>query len=65
MPLDRLADTATGPEPVVHPDTEPFWDALSQGELRIQLCARCGTHRYPFRARLLQLPVGGVQLGAG
>jgi len=48
MLLDRLADTVTAPGPLIHPETEPFWAALSAGELRVQACSACGTHRYPF-----------------
>src|SRR5438132_10777818 len=48
MTLPRLADTAPRPEPVIHPDTEPFWRGLDEGELLAQRCANCGTHRFPF-----------------
>ncbi len=25
----------------------PFWNGLTQGEVRLQKCGRCGTHQYP------------------
>lgn len=37
------------PLPVPSPDNQPFWDALSEGELRIQRCTACGTLRHPPR----------------
>lgn len=48
MKLDRLTDSADAPAPVVHPETEPFWAGLAQGELRVQVCSACDTSRYPF-----------------
>jgi uncharacterized OB-fold protein len=30
-------------------DTAPFWEACARGELRVQVCARCGRHRMPPR----------------
>ena len=38
------------PEPVPDPDSQPFWDGLLQGEIRLQRCAACGTLRWPARA---------------
>jgi hypothetical protein len=37
------------PLPVPSPDNQPFWDALNEGELRIQRCTGCGTLRHPPR----------------
>jgi uncharacterized OB-fold protein len=37
------------PKPIPEPDTEPFWAALKDGELRIQRCGACGTMRHPPR----------------
>ena len=48
MTLQRLTDAAPRPDPVIHPDTEAFWTGLRQGELRIQVCSRCGTYRFPL-----------------
>jgi uncharacterized protein len=30
------------PEPVILPETEPFWAATSQGRLLVPYCTRCG-----------------------
>lgn len=38
------------PEPTPDLDSQPFWDGLAAGELRLQRCARCGTLRWPARA---------------
>ena len=38
------------PKPIPEPDSQPFWDALNQGELRLQRCVACGTLRHPPRA---------------
>jgi uncharacterized OB-fold protein len=32
--------------PAVTPDTQPYWDALNQGRLRLQSCADCGKIRH-------------------
>jgi uncharacterized OB-fold protein len=48
VPLDHFPEAAPRPAPVVHPETEPFWAGLAEGELRVQVCAACGTHRFPF-----------------
>ena len=37
---------ATRPLPVVTPDTAPFWEGLSRGELRMQTCSECGRMRF-------------------
>ncbi len=36
-----------GPQPVIHPETEPFWRGVGAGELRLQQCGACGTVRFP------------------
>jgi uncharacterized OB-fold protein len=39
-------------KPLPHPDrdSEPYWEYLRKGELRLQRCDRCGTWRFPPRA---------------
>ena len=46
--LERILDDGPRPEPIVHPDTADFWAGLEAGELRVQRCRACGTHRFPF-----------------
>jgi len=48
VPLDQVSNAAPPVDPVVHPETEPFWHGIAVGELRVQRCTRCGTHRFPF-----------------
>lgn len=36
-----------GPEPVVHPESEPFWRGIGEGTLRLQQCGSCATIRFP------------------
>jgi len=31
------------PLPPITPETRPFWDGCASGELRYQVCGRCGT----------------------
>lgn len=31
------------------PETQPFWDGCSAGELRLQRCRPCGAHYFPPR----------------
>lgn len=38
------------PRPVPEPENQPFWDALAEGELRVQRCSSCGTMRHPPRS---------------
>ena len=33
--------------PLADPETQPYWDALKQHELRIQRCTSCQTLRFP------------------
>jgi uncharacterized OB-fold protein len=37
------------PLPVPDKDTQPFWDACRQHELRVQRCTACGRFRWPPR----------------
>jgi len=39
-------------KPLPHPDrdSQPFWEYLRAGELRVQRCAGCGRLRWPARA---------------
>lgn len=39
-------------KPVPHPDrdSQPYWDFIRKGELRLQRCDACGTWRFPPRA---------------
>jgi uncharacterized OB-fold protein len=39
--------SSTGTSPDV--DSEPFFDGLSQGELRLQRCRSCHSHQFPPR----------------
>ncbi len=38
------------PEPTPDLDSQPFWDGLAAGELRVQRCTSCGALRWPARA---------------
>lgn len=38
------------PEPIPDLDSQPFWDGLVAGELRLQRCLGCGRLRWPARA---------------
>ncbi len=38
------------PLPVPDHDSEPYWQALREGELRLQRCSACSTLRWPPRA---------------
>ena len=38
------------PEPSPDLDSQPFWDGLAAGELRVQRCAKCRALRWPARA---------------
>jgi uncharacterized OB-fold protein len=38
------------PEPMPDADSQPFWDGLAQGEIRLQRCSSCGALRWPARA---------------
>jgi uncharacterized protein len=43
----HLAAAAAGEVPVVHPDAAAFWEALADGDFRLQRCLGCGTVRFP------------------
>jgi uncharacterized OB-fold protein len=45
--LRRVPDDRERPDPVIHPDSQEFWDGLARGQLRLQRCAACGTRRFP------------------
>ena len=38
------------PQPNPDRDSQPFWDAIGAGELRLQRCSGCDTLRWPPRA---------------
>ncbi len=38
------------PTPVPDFETQPYWDAAARGELMLQRCSACGTHRHYPRA---------------
>jgi uncharacterized protein len=38
------------PDPTPDLDSQPFWDGLAAGELRLQSCNPCGALRWPARA---------------
>ncbi|MBM3645147.1 MAG: Zn-ribbon domain-containing OB-fold protein [Alphaproteobacteria bacterium] len=36
------------PAPAISPETEPYWQAASEGKLLVKRCQNCGeTHHYP------------------
>lgn len=37
------------PIPTITPELVPFFDAARRGELAVQRCGACGTHRFPPR----------------
>jgi uncharacterized OB-fold protein len=36
-----------GVAPMMTPETQPFWDAASQGKLTVERCNSCGLHLFP------------------
>lgn len=46
--LPVVRDVFAGPGPVIHPETAPFWSALSEGRFLVQRCRGCGTRRFPL-----------------
>ena len=38
------------PQPLPDRDSQPFWEAIQAGELRLQRCSGCDTLRWPPRA---------------
>jgi uncharacterized protein len=65
--LPDAGEVFAGPGPVEHPETQPFWDSLYDGMLRLQQCDECGTVRFPLAPVCYQClspayhwyPVGG------
>ena len=45
-----MSDSPSRPLPHPDRDSAPFWQALREGELRLQRCANCGALRFPPRA---------------
>lgn len=45
-----MSDADARPLPVPDRDSEPFWQGLREGELRVQRCRGCGALRWPPRA---------------
>ena len=45
-----MAETRPLPAPPVDPETKPFWDAATQGQLMIGRCTACNELHYPPRA---------------
>ncbi|MEW1863274.1 OB-fold domain-containing protein [Streptomyces sp. NPDC088194] len=43
MKVEAYADLL----PAITPTNQPFWDGCAEGELRLQSCDACGTHRFP------------------
>ena len=41
-----MADGAEFPTPIRDADSEPFWEGVDCGELRLQRCLRCERFRY-------------------
>lgn len=39
------------PQPLPDPDSRPFWEHLSRGELAIQRCAACAAWQFPLLER--------------
>lgn len=48
--MATLTDVGTyaGPEPVIHPESEPFWRGLAEGRLMVQRCSSCQRVRWPI-----------------
>jgi len=43
------ADRPPFPAPVPSEDNQPYWDALKEGQLVLQVCAGCGRYQHPPR----------------
>jgi uncharacterized protein len=41
-----MNDIANKPAPTPSEMSQPFWDGVEQGELRMQTCSECGTPRH-------------------
>jgi uncharacterized OB-fold protein len=44
----QLDTVLLGPGPVRHPEAEPFWSQVDEGQLCLQVCDRCETVRFPI-----------------
>lgn len=42
-------DATTGIPPAITEETEPFWEAASQGRLVVERCSNCGAESFPPR----------------
>ena len=42
-----MTDPHAKPRPTIGPDSEPFWAALREGEMRLPFCEDCGTPHLP------------------
>ncbi len=45
-----MTDTTQRPYPQPDDVTQPFWDGIAEGRLRLQRCASCGRHVFYPRA---------------
>jgi len=45
-----VSDEYLKPLPRPDRDSQPYWEFIRKGELRLQCCDRCGTWRFPPRA---------------
>ena len=45
-----MTDATQRPYPQPDDVTQPFWDGISEGRLRLQRCGRCGRHVFYPRA---------------
>jgi len=45
-----MSEAEARPLPTPDRDSEPFWQALREGELRLQRCSECSALRWPPRA---------------
>ncbi len=48
MTIIPILEQAEAPiAPLIHPETAPFWKRLELGVFTVQVCADCGTRRFP------------------
>ncbi len=45
-----MSEAYAKPLPAPDRDSQPFWDGVRAGELRVQRCDGCGAYRWPARA---------------
>lgn len=45
-----MSPVSEKPRPIPDRDSEPFWQAIREGEIRLQRCDGCSTFRWPPRA---------------